>query len=518
MPLNEVGLFSYSIRQDFLSFCENVLGLELSEFHKEIVKLPINIGNRYILIVLPVGHLKTTLFSKAYAIWRLFREEDFEVALVSSSERQSMKILGEVQNELEINPFLKHLVPDNRNTAWNKSTLTTSNGNKYYIVPFNSSARGIHPNVIIYDDLLRETDVSMDKIKDIFWGVFFPRGQTKYCQHIVIGTPQSGDDLYAEIEEKEKKGEGWITVRKPAIITNENGRWIEPLWKERFTLDELKNIKTNMGEYRFKREYMCNPLSSGASLYPDNLLSACCDPNLSFSYNTKGTVYIGCDFAMSTAASGDYNVYTVVDVINGEYKRKIDLHGVTHEVTVKDPVIIRHIERYRGASGHAERVKQLWDTFHPVKVIADVSNFGGKIIPEIRQYGIAVEGQDFQRGPRNNLLIGLRRLIESDDPILKPPRLVIPTSQKDQTFSITTRLLKELRAMEQTKTRSRVSTFASSLDHDDMVMSLAMAVKDAFQRRALLSKMIFTSDDFEPKKHEESDNHRAVKGDFKIET
>ena len=516
MAVNELGLFSYRIRQDFVAFCENVLDYKLSDFHKEIAAMPVNIGNRYILIVLPVGHLKTTLFSKAYAMWRLLRESGIEIALVSSSERQSMKIFGEVQDELESNPFLKHLAQGERST-WNKSFISTSNHNKYYVVPFNSSARGIQPNIIIYDDLLRETDVSMDKIKDIFWGIFFPRGQTNFCQHIVIGTPQSGDDLYAEIEEKAKNGEGWVTVRKPAVITSPEGKWLRPLWPERFSLSELGSIRKNMGEYRFKREYLCNPLSSGASLYPSELLASCCDPNLSFSYNTVGTVYIGCDFAISTAATGDYNVYTVVDVVNGEYKKRVEVGGVEHEVTVKDPVIIRHIERYRGASGHAERIKQLWDTFHPVKVVGDVSNFGVKIIQDLRQFGIAVEAQDFSRGPRNELLIGLRRLVESEDPVRAPPRLVIPTSQKDNTWQVTSRLIKELRSIEQTKTRSNLSTFASSLDHDDMVMSLAMAVKDSFRRRAMLSRFIYTGSDAkkpEPRARE----RRSPSGFFKIET
>jgi hypothetical protein len=493
---DEFSEFSYKCHNDFIFFCENVLELKMSEFHKELGRIPTNKANRYVLIVIPVGHLKTTIFTKAYSMWRLLRESRIEIAITSSSERQSMKMLGEIQDELERNPFLKFLIPSDRNSTWNKSELKTSNGNRLYIVPFNSSARGIQPHYLIYDDLLRETDMSMDKIKDSFWGIFFPRGQTNYCQHLMVGTPQSGDDLYAEIEEKEKKGEGWTTIRKPAIYTDANGKWEKPLWPERFSLEELQEIKTNMGEYRFKREYMCDPLSSGSSLFPSELLRWCEDPDLTMNYNTKGTVYMGCDFAISTASTGDYNVYTIVDVISGDYKRKIDIGGVEHEITVKDPIVVKFIDRYRGATWHAQRIKQLWDQYHPIKLICDASSFGSKIIEEIKQYGIAVESQDFSRGPRGDLLIGLRRLIETDDPLTCPPRLVIPTSQKDATYSLTNRLIMELRAMEQSKTKTNIQTFSSSLSHDDMVMSLAMAVKDSFHRRGMLSKMIYTLDDF----------------------
>lgn len=490
--------FTKKAYDDFVFFCENILDLELSDFHKEIAKLPMKY--RYLCIILPVGHLKTTIFSKAYAMWRLFREQQKEIVLVSSSTQQSMKIFGEVQHEIETNPLLHHLVPEDRSVAWNKSTIVTTNGNKYYIVPFNSSARGIQPHYIIYDDLLRETDISMDKIKDIFWGVFFPRGQTNFCRHIVVGTPQSADDLYAEIEERARKTGEWYVVRKPAVKTDATGRWIEPLWKERFTLEELQQIRENMGDYRFKREYMCDPLASGSSLYPPELLSFCCDDSLAFSYETKGEVYIGCDFAVSTAATGDYNVYTVVDLVKGKYKRTVEIGGVEHEITVEDPVFIRFIDRYRASSGHATRVYQLWERFKPVKVICDISSFGLKIAEEIREKGIAIEAQDFSRGPRNQLLINLRRLIETDDPLRKPPRLVIPTSQKDNTYQVTGRLLKELQSIEEVRTKAGISTFKSSLDHDDMVMSLAMAVKNTFVSRSMLPKVMYTVDELLAKK------------------
>lgn len=59
---------------DFIYFCENVVpelfnNQPMSKFHKEIAMLPLK--NKWLCIIVPVGHLKTTIFSKAYCLWRL---------------------------------------------------------------------------------------------------------------------------------------------------------------------------------------------------------------------------------------------------------------------------------------------------------------------------------------------------------------------------------------------------------------------------------------------------------------
>lgn len=506
---------------DFIFFCENIVpelfkNQPLSKFHRELALLPLT--HRWLGIIIPVGHLKTTIFSKAYALWRLSRESGIEVCLVSSSIQQSMKILKEIQELFETNEFLKRYVPTDRDVSWNRTNLATTNHNKLYVKPFNSSVRGIHPDYLIFDDLLRETEMSMDKVKDIFWGPFFTRGMTDKARIIVVGTPQTADDLYAELEERMQQKKGWHVVRLPAVITNAQGTWLEPLWRERYSLEELRNIMDNMGEYRFKREYLCNPLASGASLYPAELVANCCDSKFLFSYQTGGTSYIGCDFAMSIASTGDYNVFTVVDCVEGLLKRKITVGGVEHDVVVKNPIIVKNITRYRGASGHAERVKMLYDAYHPAKVICDISTFGAKIVQEIREFGIPTEAQDFQRTSRNELLVNLRRLMETDDPINNPPRLLIPTSQSDQTFNLTRDLILELQGFEQAKSDAGITTFKTSLSHDDTVMSLAMAVKNAGSRRGMMMDFIKTSDDLQPRSREANEPIREQREHFTIET
>jgi len=457
--------FFAKCRNNFAYFCEHVLDLEMTDYHKEIAALPLQ--HRYLCILVPRGHSKTSLFSIAYPLWRLFREKDIEICLVSSSLDQSSKIFAKVQYILGTNPFFASLLPTNRMTTWNQSQITTSNHNLYYTKPFTSSGRGMQPNYIIYDDLLRDVD-DMSEAKDIFWSVFFLAGQANLCQHIVVGTPISLDDLYAEIESHPTKKKSWFLIKKPAVKEDQKGNWVESLWETRFSLDRLREIKNSIGGYRFEREMMCRPTAVGEVLYPADMVLNCLDYDLEFSNEVQGVPCIGADFAMSEADSGDFNVFFVVDDAMGTiYKKKTD-KGV---VEVENPIFIREMIRYKGSTGQVERIEGLHKRFKNAKIIGDNSGVGAKFIKELKEKFFDVDAQDFQPAKRNMILMNLRTIIEKN-------RLVIPAGEESSI--LTNRLLRELGGFRKVENKNTGhQSWKSNIDHDDCPVALAMAVKDA---------------------------------------
>lgn len=479
-------------RDDFFKFADDLLKyhkvkvFDFGDFHKEMMKSVLT--NRYNAVMLPVGHLKTTLISICYPLWRMLREEDYEICLVSATLDLSKRNLGIIQQYAESTPWLQHLVPADKSISWSKFQLNTTNRNLVYVRAFKPSARGIQPNELIYDDILRDADISMEVIKDIFWHIFFTRGQTKHCKHTMIGTPISREDLLFEIKEKAEKMGKWHFMTYPAILTDEKGTQT-PLWRERYPLEELHEIRETMGHYRFNQEYLCDPAAFGSGFFPTEMVLQCIDDDLGFSYSTQGQVVIGADFAMSDSPTGDYNVFTVVEYGNLPMTRKRS----EQEITVERPVIIRHIDRFKGAFGQVHRVKELYNRYNASKVIADSSTFGARFVQELRAQGVVVDTQDFQPLSRNKLLIDLRRLMETDDFENKPPRLIIPTSEKDNTFMVTKLLLGELSGFEEKKLPSQMKTLATTGAHDDLVMSLCLAVRDTAYAQPLPTKLIRAS-------------------------
>lgn len=466
----------------------------MAEFQKKQVQVALN--NRFVCIMNPIGHSKTTVFSVSYPIWRLWKERDFEACVVASSLDQSKKIMNIVQSSIETNPFLKQLIPESRDTSWNKLETTTSNGNYYYVKPFNSSVRGVHPNLLVCDDILRETDTPMREIKDLFWSVIFGRVQSRKGQLIVVGTPQTQDDLFADIRKKSLEGSTWKFMKQTAVTMDERGNWLEPLWKERFTLDELKDIRDAMGPIRFSREYLCDPISSGASVYKKEDILACCDDTLGFSQVadiSEGPVYIGCDFAMSTSASGDYSVFTVVQKINALFKRnKKTEEGVEYSEEINGAVVIKKIERYKGMNfdNQIDRIVTLAQMYSPEKIIVDASNFGTPFFQELQKRMIPVEGQMMPANVRNALLLNICKFIEKDRNGHR--KLVIP-SKEDSGYSISMRLIDELFSMQESETRANTTTIKSVADHDDCVMSLALALRDIQKSYGIAKHVVVTA-------------------------
>ena len=480
--------FKLKCLNDFSFFVENVLGFELSDFHREQISYLLE-EDKHLCIVNPVGHSKTTIFSISFPLWKLWSDPEVKICLVSSSLDQSKKILAQVQHIAQTNPFFKDMLPSDRRTSWNKMELKTAKGGQYFIKPFNATIRGIHVDYLILDDILRDEEITQEQAKDIFWGPVWTRVQTVGGKIIIVGTPQSADDLFADIEKKSKQGLQWRFVRKPAVIVDPvTGEWKEPLWKERFTLEELEAIKENMGPSRFAREYMCDPIATGSNLFPSDMIAECLDDKLGFTYECKGEVTIGVDLAMSSSPTGDYSVFTVVDSFRGTYIKNVD--GI--EVEVKDPVIVRRIERYKGLSyqAHQNIAERLYRDFNAKKMIVDSSTFGAAFIQDLRARQMHVDGQSFLREERNSLLLNLRRIIESG-------RLVLPFA-KDDTFAynIMKIVIKELSGIEEAKTpRSEVRTFRSNLAHDDTVMSLALAVRDVRTPKPISVLPIYTESD-----------------------
>lgn len=233
--------FRKKAKDDFVFFCARVLGLQLSTFHLEQLEM---LNSRYVCIVSPRGHLKTTLFAIAYPLWRIWKDENVEICLISSAIDQSKKTLEKAQSMIEDNEILNEL--KSKKNQWNSMLLACNNGSRYFIKPLNSTIRGTHVDCCICDDILRENN--SERASEIFWSVIFPIVQTKRGQLIITGTPTSENDLLSEIEKKS----GWSFRRWSAITEG------KPLWPERFNLEELKSIKDVQGEFKFNVEYMCD--------------------------------------------------------------------------------------------------------------------------------------------------------------------------------------------------------------------------------------------------------------------
>jgi len=333
---------------DFYFFCKHILGLHLmDEFHKDLIDFVLKDPSqkRYALIV-PRQHSKTTLFSVALPIWIMFTRRKQNMMLTSSSlEQQSKKIMERVQEMIIDNEMLRTLIPSDRYTVWNKYDISTTTGCKYATLPFSDSIRGGSYDWVFCDDILRDTNMSHDRIKELFWGVIYPTTSATKGSIVLVGTPMTAYDLFVDIQQKGN----FPVIKKQAVSVDAKGEWQTPLWGKNYSLDELQQMKEDMGSMQWSREMMCNPLSTEDKIFPYDTVIL---PNISqedelLTPRLKCNYYAGVDVALSKSSTADFTAISIM-----ERNAKGELTQV-------------RLEKYKGWSVEQiiDRLNTLHDTF-----------------------------------------------------------------------------------------------------------------------------------------------------------
>jgi hypothetical protein len=249
-------------------------------------------------------------FSLAYPIWSLDKKPGAKAMIFSATLDQAERLLSDIKTEIESNQALAHLRPK-KEDKWAKRHVELGNGSVLYARGYGSKIRGFHPDIIVCDDVLNDEDgrseTQRQKNIDYFYSAITP-ALIPNGQMIVVGTPFSTHDLYGDLA----KNPNFFFKRYPAI-ENFGSKNEIALWPDRYSLDMLKKKQAN-GSLRFSREYLCQPMSDDAALFPASLFSG---EGVTLSHATLGmplgqwralgveTVYMGVDFGLSTRTGED---------------------------------------------------------------------------------------------------------------------------------------------------------------------------------------------------------------------
>lgn len=273
-------------------------------------------------------HGKSHFWCFAYPIWMADRRAPGKTGYIfSATETQAKEHLQKIREEVcgggeygeKGNPKLAHLLPLQKDSS---RTLKFANGSEIRARGFGSNVRGGHPFWVVCDDVGCDDWIWSETVRnkeiDFFLSAIEPM-PVPGGQLIVVGTPFHALDLYNELED----GGVFHVTKHPARdpITD------EPLWPARYDDKALlKKKKTLNNHLRWSREYLCQPISDEASLFPAALFDqdGVKQPyslGLPGFWRDRGfTCFVGVDLALSASASGDYMVILVlaVDPENGD--------------------------------------------------------------------------------------------------------------------------------------------------------------------------------------------------------
>jgi len=455
--MNEGDLFS-RIRSDFKFFYEDVLGFNekggLNEYKREWFNLAYD--NDYVMIKAPSGFAKTTVLGVAFPTWWMITHPNTKILLISKTLTQSKDaLLLQIRDLIDENVFLKKLLkPDDRDALWNQTQIKTLNGCMVTNRPYSISIKGYRAHIIILDEIdsYEDPDIYFDHVLSRL----IPGGKI-----IGISTPEQGTSTLMElIKLREMGNEDCIFKTYTAIVDCvKGGDWStgRSIWPEEYPVSELMIRLKRFGRQKWMKNYMCDALTEGEhSIFSAASIEACKDYHLGFTSETAGEdIYIGCDFALSSSPTGDYDAYVVVG-------------------KKKDKAVIKFGETLKGipVDEKIRYMEALQKKYNPVAFICDKSGIGAEIIRQARIKGLSVEEQGFMSGERNLLLNNLKSLLDNH-------KIVIPKEKDDlQAIAFANKLEYELFSFKERKSVTTGQTsYISKGAHDDTVMGLAMAVK-----------------------------------------
>jgi len=246
--------------------------ISLAKFHLDIVDKVEKSTQIELAVQMARNHAKTTVFSLFLPIYLMLKNETHFVLLIGATKDLAVKQLINIQAEFETNmALIADFGTFVSKGSWSKGNFILSKyDTAFFCVGKGQSTRGLRyksyrPDLIIVDDIDTDKDVlsikSIQKQTDWVYQSVFPSMSLKKYRFLILGNRFAPNMVLTNIIENT---DGIEVLKVNAI--DENG---QPSWKERFELKDIIRIKDKLGNIRFQREFMNNPILNGAVFKAD---------------------------------------------------------------------------------------------------------------------------------------------------------------------------------------------------------------------------------------------------------
>lgn len=258
-------------RKDYNFFVKtyfpNIARCECGKFQIDAANYILNNPNTRAVFEWARGHAKSTHFGVLVPLWlKIQKDKQFHtLVLVSKSEDSADRLLADLQAELEFNElYTKDFGKQMKDGNWAEGEFTTEDGCYFISLGRGQSPRGIksngrRPDYIIIDDIdddeMVRNDQRVGKATEWVLSALFGTMEAGRGRFIMVGNKIAKTSILSKIIER--PGVHHTKVN----ILDKNGN---PTWKENYTPAEVAEMRAFMGERKFQKEYMNNPLTEGA--------------------------------------------------------------------------------------------------------------------------------------------------------------------------------------------------------------------------------------------------------------
>lgn len=276
----------------FFDFCCEVLGMkDLQPFHKDLCNFMQDNRDKKRLILLPRGHLKSTIVTVGYSLWRIAQNPKIRILIANATSPMAEAFLSQIKAHLQKNPEFIDLFGDltKGSVKWSTEAIQLARPGSYDSKENTVTAFGIggnlvsqHYDVILMDDLVnRENIHTPDRIADVM--TFYKDVQDLVddplrSEQILIGTRWHEADLYGTIlDDANPEKHKFAVMKREAVegayelIKKPDGRFgIEGgqiLFEVKFPREALEDLLNAKGPSEFSAQYLNDPVPSSESTF-----------------------------------------------------------------------------------------------------------------------------------------------------------------------------------------------------------------------------------------------------------
>ena len=215
----------------------------------------------------PRGHAKSTHMDIFVPLWLMLQKTPLIhfMVIVGKSEDAAQRLLGDIQAELEFNGRLIADFGSQKSLGeWTEGEFTTEAGVHFLAMGRGQSPRGLRnresrPDYIVIDDLdddeMCKSDRRVREMEEWVLDALFGSMDVGRGRFIMVGNLIAKNSVLARIAAK--KG---VYLSKVYAV----GKDGKPVWKDKWTADEVRDYKAFVGYRSWEKEMMHNPIVEGA--------------------------------------------------------------------------------------------------------------------------------------------------------------------------------------------------------------------------------------------------------------
>lgn len=303
------------VLSDFWEFCGEVLDYKnLQPFHNDLCQYMQNYMHKKRLVLLPRGHLKSTIVTVGYTLWRIAQDPGLRILISNATAPLAQAFLRQIKAHLQKNQRFIELFGDlfTSSEKWTDESVRFSQIRSLESKENSITAFGIggnlvsqHYDLMIYDDLVnRENIHTPERIEEVH--TFYKDAQDlvddpMLTEQIMIGTRWHEGDLYGTIIDRDNPERNeWVVMKRDAvegdyeIVKDDRGNLsIEGghiLYPSKFPNEALNKLLRSKGISNFSAQYLNDPIPADQSTFKHEFIYYEPEDVKGYEFNTFITV------------------------------------------------------------------------------------------------------------------------------------------------------------------------------------------------------------------------------------